>query len=91
VLRSEGRRFGLVVDRVINTEEIVVKAVGGQMKAIGLYSGATVLGNAELALILDPGAIAAADCKIADFDGNGRPAIACNGASTANVKLYRQR
>src|SRR3712207_8374849 len=28
VLRSEGRRFGLVVDRVINTEEIVVKAVG---------------------------------------------------------------
>ena len=41
--------------------------------------------------ILDPGGIAAADCKIADFDGNGRPAIACNGASTANVKLYRQR
>src|SRR3712207_701272 len=32
VLRSEGRRFGLVVDRVINTEEIVVKAVGGQLK-----------------------------------------------------------
>src|SRR5919205_177946 len=29
VLRSEGRRFGLVVDRVINTEEIVVKAIGG--------------------------------------------------------------
>ena len=41
--------------------------------------------------ILDPGGIAAADCKIADFDGNGRPAIACSGASTANVKLYRQR
>src|SRR3712207_3441626 len=58
VLRSEGRRFGLVVDRVINTEEIVVKAVGGQMKAIGLYSGATVLGDGTVALILDVQALA---------------------------------
>ncbi|WP_052090870.1 chemotaxis protein CheA [Modestobacter caceresii] len=58
VLRSEGRRFGLVVDRVINTEEIVVKAVGGQMKAIGLYSGATVLGDGAVALILDVQALA---------------------------------
>ena len=41
--------------------------------------------------VLDPGGIAAADCKIADFVGNGRLAMACVGASTANVKLYRQR
>jgi hypothetical protein len=41
--------------------------------------------------VLDAGGIAAADCKIADFDANRRAAIACNGASTANVKLYRQR
>ena len=41
--------------------------------------------------VLDRGGIAAADCKIADFHGNGRPEIACSGASTANVKLYRQR
>jgi two-component system chemotaxis sensor kinase CheA len=53
VLRSEGRRFGLVVDRVLNTEEIVVKALGGQLKSIGLYSGATVLGDGTIALILD--------------------------------------
>jgi hypothetical protein len=38
--------------------------------------------------VLDPGGIAAADCKIADLTGGGRPAIACAGASTANVKLY---
>jgi FG-GAP-like repeat/FG-GAP repeat len=41
--------------------------------------------------VLDRGGIAAADCKIADFYGDGRPAIACSGASTANVKLYRPR
>ncbi|MEU2350550.1 chemotaxis protein CheA [Modestobacter sp. NPDC049651] len=58
VLRSEGRRFGLVVDRVINTEEIVVKAVSGQLKQIGLYSGATVLGDGAVALILDVQALA---------------------------------
>jgi hypothetical protein len=38
--------------------------------------------------ILDDGGIAAADCKVADFDGDGRPDIACVGASTGNVKLY---
>ena len=40
---------------------------------------------------LDPGGIAAADCKIADFTVDRRPAIACSGASTANVKLYSPR
>jgi hypothetical protein len=38
--------------------------------------------------VLDAGGIAAADCKIADFIGDGRPDIACIGASTGNVKLY---
>jgi FG-GAP repeat len=37
---------------------------------------------------LDAGGIAAADCKIRDFNGDGRPDIACIGASTANVKWY---
>lgn len=32
--------------------------------------------------------VAAADCQIADFNGDGRPDLACSGASTANVKVY---
>ncbi len=59
VLDVDGRRFGLVVDGLADPEEIVVKPLSAVLKNIGLYSGATVLGNAELALILDPGAIAA--------------------------------
>jgi two-component system chemotaxis sensor kinase CheA len=59
VLDADGRRFGLVVDGLADPEEIVVKPLSPVLKKIGLYSGATVLGNAELALILDPGAIAA--------------------------------
>jgi len=58
VLDADGRRFGLVVDSLADPEEIVVKPLSAVLKNIGLFSGATVLGNADLALILDPGAIA---------------------------------
>jgi len=58
VLNADGRQFGLVVDGLADPEEIVVKPLSAVLKSIGLYSGATVLGNADLALILDPGAIA---------------------------------
>ena len=58
VLDADGRRFGLVVDGLADPEEIVVKPLSPVLKEIGIYSGATVLGNADLALILDPGTIA---------------------------------
>jgi two-component system chemotaxis sensor kinase CheA len=59
VLDADGRRYGLVVDGLADPEEIVVKPLSYVLKDIGLYSGATVLGNGDLALILDPAAIAA--------------------------------
>ena len=58
VLDADGRRFGLVVDSLADPEEIVVKPLSAVLKDIGLFSGATVLGNADLALILDPASIA---------------------------------
>jgi two-component system chemotaxis sensor kinase CheA len=58
VLDADGRHFGLVVDGLADPEEIVVKPLSAVLKNIGIYSGATVLGNADLALILDPTAIA---------------------------------
>jgi two-component system chemotaxis sensor kinase CheA len=58
VLDADGRRFGLIVDSLADPEEIVVKPLSVVLKDIGLFSGATVLGNADLALILDPGSIA---------------------------------
>jgi two-component system chemotaxis sensor kinase CheA len=58
VLDADGRMFGLVVDGLADPEEIVVKPLSTVLKSIGIYSGATVLGNGDLALILDPGAIA---------------------------------
>jgi len=58
VLDADGRKFGLVVDGLADPEEIVVKPLSAVLKSIGLYSGATVLGSGDLALILDPGSIA---------------------------------
>jgi two-component system chemotaxis sensor kinase CheA len=89
VLRSEGRRFGLVVDRVINTEEIVVKAVGGQMKAIGLYSGATVLGDGTVALILDVQALARRALRTETTERQDSQKAAAHAA--AAIETDRQR
>jgi two-component system chemotaxis sensor kinase CheA len=58
VLQVEGHRFGLVVDRVLSTEEIVVKALSSRLKEAGVYTGATILGDGAVALILDVGALA---------------------------------
>ena len=53
VLQAEGRRFGLIIDRVLSTEEIVVKPLTSRLKALGTFSGATILGDGRVALILD--------------------------------------
>jgi two-component system chemotaxis sensor kinase CheA len=53
VLEADGRRFGLVVDEINDTEEIVVKPLSQQLKNISAYSGATIMGDGKVALILD--------------------------------------
>ncbi|WP_271190442.1 chemotaxis protein CheW, partial [Dactylosporangium matsuzakiense] len=58
VLQAEGKRFGLVVDRVLNTEEVVVKPLTSRFKDIGAYAGATLLGDGRVALILDVASLA---------------------------------
>jgi two-component system chemotaxis sensor kinase CheA len=53
VLRAGNTRFGLIIDRIIGSEEIVVKPMHRAVKDISLYSGATVLGDGQVAMILD--------------------------------------
>ena len=68
VLQADGRRFGLVVDRVLNTEEVVVKALNTRFKDIGLYAGATILGDGKVGLILDVSSLARRSHLAADSD-----------------------
>jgi two-component system chemotaxis sensor kinase CheA len=53
VLQAGDRRFGLVVDQINDTEEIVVKPLGKQLKGISVFAGATIMGDGRVALILD--------------------------------------
>ncbi|HTW32348.1 MAG TPA: chemotaxis protein CheW [Candidatus Sulfotelmatobacter sp.] len=53
VLRADDRQFGLVVDEINDTEEIVVKPLSKQLKSINAYAGATIMGDGKVALILD--------------------------------------
>jgi len=51
--------FGLAVDNVIDTEEIVVKPLSAKLRDLAIYSGATILGDGSVIMILDPGGLAA--------------------------------
>ncbi|MEO1230976.1 MAG: chemotaxis protein CheW, partial [Myxococcota bacterium] len=53
VLQADERNFGLVVDEINDTEEIVVKPLGKQLKNISAFAGATIMGDGTVALILD--------------------------------------
>jgi len=53
VLQADDRQFGLVVDAINDTEEIVVKPLGKQLKGIATFAGATIMGDGRVALILD--------------------------------------
>jgi two-component system chemotaxis sensor kinase CheA len=53
VLQAEDRQFGLVVDGINDTQEIVVKPLGKQLKGLTEYAGATIMGDGRVALILD--------------------------------------
>ena len=73
VLQAESHRFGLVVDRVLNTEEIVVKPLSRQLKGVGTYAGATILGDGRVALILDVRALARRAHIVSEGDALGGP------------------
>jgi two-component system chemotaxis sensor kinase CheA len=53
VLQADDRQFGLVVDAIHDTEEIVVKPLQKQLKAATAFAGATIMGDGRVALILD--------------------------------------
>lgn len=60
VTQVGGYSFGIIVDRVFDTEEIVVKPVPKILKHIDLFSGNTILGDGSVIMILDPNGIAKA-------------------------------
>ncbi|GIL35108.1 chemotaxis protein CheA [Phycicoccus sp. DTK01] len=58
VLDVDGKVFGLVVDEVRDTEEIVVSSLGEHLAGTEVFSGGTILGDGAVALILDGAGLA---------------------------------
>ena len=91
VLQAGDRQFGLVVDEIADTEEIVVKPLSKQLKGINAYSGATIMGDGRVALILDVLGLAQKAKVIAEAHqpapAEGRREAAAQGASSDHTLL----
>ncbi|MEM6382033.1 MAG: hybrid sensor histidine kinase/response regulator [Pseudomonadota bacterium] len=71
VMQVGNQTFGLVVDAVFHTEEIVVKPMSSMLRHLTMFSGNTILGDGSVIMILDPNGIAnaigsAIDEEVAD-------------------------
>ncbi len=60
VAQIREQQFGLIVDQVFDTEEIVVKPLSRLLQKLSVYSGCTILGDGHVVLILDPTAMVTA-------------------------------
>ena len=81
-------KFGIVVDRVFDTEEIVVKPVAPLLRSIGMFSGNTILGDGSVIMILDPNGLAAATGEVAMGEtGEDAEAIAREKRDSDKVAL----
>jgi two-component system chemotaxis sensor kinase CheA len=58
VTQVGNQTFGIVVDGVFHTEEIVVKPMSTKLRHIGMFSGNTILGDGAVIMIIDPNGIA---------------------------------
>jgi len=69
VLQAADRQFGLVVDEINDTEEIVVKPLSKQLKPVSCFAGATIMGDGAVALILDVLGLAQMTRVVSESDG----------------------
>src|SRR6266851_3615235 len=84
--------FGIIVDRVFDTEEIVVKPVAPILRDISMFSGNTILGDGSVIMILDPNGIAAASGDITVEESTVREqtvARASHGRERTSLLLFR--
>jgi two-component system chemotaxis sensor kinase CheA len=83
VTQVGSQTFGIVVDGVFHTEEIVVKPMSTKLRHIAMFSGNTILGDGAVIMIIDPngiakalGAAGSAGHEIADDNAAQRAAVA---------------
>lgn len=83
VVQAGGRMFGIGVDDVDDTEEIVVKPVASPLRHLTLFSGNTILGDGAVIMILDPGGLA----RTVGLESSSRKIVEKAAASKAVSRL----
>ena len=61
IINSGGQAKGLLVDHLISKQEVVIKPMGDTLQSQPVYSGAAIMGDGRVALILDPDALGRTD------------------------------
>jgi len=69
----------------------IVAGYRGEGRSVNLYYASDAKGTHWSKQLLDDGGMAASACALADFNGDGRPDIACIGSATANLKWYENQ
>lgn len=85
VVKVGGSEFGIIVDQIFDTEEIVVKPVSSLLKSIPLYSGNTILGDGSVIMILDPNGLAR---QMGDIDSGKAAEQALHGAAGEKLESF---
>ncbi len=80
VIQVGARLFGVLVDSVFRTEEIVVKPMSSLLRDVGMFSGNTILGDGSVIMIIDPNALGSV---VGSVDGQAEVANALAAAATA--------
>lgn len=81
VLKSDQITFGLIVDEIKDSADIVVKSLSNFLKSHDVYSGATVMGDGTVALVLDVNGIARQADLSSDQTGSSYGVRDSNGKS----------
>ena len=85
VVHAENRQFALRVNKILDSQEIVVKPLPSLLKGIPAYSGITLLGDGAIALIVDPVGVA----RLAGLQGRRNQAIKDDSKTAELVKTGR--
>ncbi len=79
-------KYGLIVDQLQDSEEIVIKPLGRHLQQCQGYAGATIMGDGRIALILDVSSLARM-AGLTSLDGSERAAELADAAKDAITKL----
>jgi two-component system, chemotaxis family, sensor kinase CheA len=93
VMQVGSQTFGIVVDGVFHTEEIVVKPMSSKLRHIHMFSGNTILGDGSVILIIDPNGvvqtIGMAVTTRQAIEGQREAEIETHAAQTESMLIFR--